>query len=68
MKARKIEVIGGWRIGGSVVYVRSKLIRLGKLAQRTTYKWQDGKMLGIYSFSLTDLVFGKTVIEVSWQL
>ena len=42
-----------------------KLIRLGKLAEGFTYKWQGGKMLGIYSFSLSDEVFGKTVIEMA---
>ncbi len=68
MKARKIEGIGDWRIGRSVVcYCLVKRFRFGKLAQGTTYIWQGGKMLGIYSLSLSDEVFGKTLIEASWQ-
>lgn len=43
-----------------------KLIRSEKLTEGTTYKWQGGKMLGIYSFSLSDEVFGRVVIEASW--
>ena len=42
-----------------------KFIQLGKLAVGTTYEWQGGEMLGIYSFSLSDEVLGRAVIEAS---
>ena len=62
-EGRGNRILAYWKIC-SICLVRS--IRSEKLAQGTTYKWQGGKMLGIYSFSLSDEEFGKTVIEASW--